>query len=1249
MKKATTILILIMTLLIIPFGCISVYADEQDRPENLSVAEEDGQPVIGYSAGKGYYVKLTWESPSSWGGDEQYYELHYRAENDNVFQLYGTAIERNINEIEMTNLNPGTVYYAHIHASHEHSSLDGGQPVSKDESQSEEIRFMTDLSISVEPGEDGTLEIKWNNVQYNSASVSYDVYISESASFAETSPFHVTSEEIGTGKAVQIEGDKLAYNASDLKTGTVYYVKIITTIDDDAVTCLPSSVPESGYTNITTDINRISSEWWVLEWEALTNTDLSENEGVLYKIYRCVDGDLEKEIAATKDTSIQVKVTDDNTYFIIKVDIVSQIGNTLSVGSEKIYAKESEIISAPPIPVVLENSSEQHTEIGSNNITLLWEAPYTLSDELDTAISYDIWLLDKAEDIDDDDITPDVKDFTPKLANYVYELIGSNNGTRIIGYKYDFTGLNPNTVYYLKMKAKKTYTIDEQQQILSSEATLKAFVTLTDGAIDQPTVPSVPPFKVKTQTVNGKTVEVTTKNSVTLQWENQWYEVWDDTDSNWEYLADEDVDDVAVTGEVYRLISYDPDILFSVGYEVYSEDFDYSRLLETTASMPMQFKNIPNSTTSTTVEFTATDLLPNTPYIMWMRAYRSDSLKSNLSDPIVVITRPDYETPLYKPSVPNFTSIYEGDTYADFKWDMLDGYYYIIKYGTEDDILKASKTITLSPSNLESLTKYTVESLLPNTDYYFWIQAKVVDDESNTEESNWSDSYNVETTAYTPPDVPVGFGIKSIDEPIGTKFIYFDWILVDGLEYTIQIAKKEDFSDAVSYAAGVVSEYKVEGLSPNTRYYARLYAYDSDKDVKSDYTSTVSAKTLKSNDEYDTGVDTETSAGEVPKPELDDDDIAVLDVEPEKTDMFIEEIFNTQSNEFIVDFAGLNPNESSKTKHPEGVEISKTRISPRILTALEQRKMNLILDNGPAVLILKSGIMQNQILKQQFNNNPDAIVEIVLEKKASSSYKSTGGTYVSQIWKTSVNLETTGGKIPFYSLSGFKIKIPYYDSKWFDKTTMSGCIYDSANLKWVSTETTSAFDTIYSEGAVYSIIPGSSDFAVMKISGGKFSDISGSSYATEIKAITDKYNLKCFGTGLFEPSKTVVKSETVKILLDILNYNYDEDYLAPAKKAGITTNISMADPTEAATKEEAAAMIVRVYELVTGNKATSDISLTKYYDGKTVDKNLSAKVAFAVENKIIDSSGGYIRPKDSFTRGQMMVMIKNMLEKAGVL
>ena len=54
---------------------------------------------------------------------------------------------------------------------------------------------------------------------------------------------------------------------------------------------------------------------------------------------------------------------------------------------------------------------------------------------------------------------------------------------------------------------------------------------------------------------------------------------------------------------------------------------------------------------------------------------------------------------------------------------------------------------------------------------------------------------------------------------------------------------------------GEVSEYTVEGLLSNHRYYARLYAYDREKGLRSEPTYSVTVRTKSSSEDYDSGQD----------------------------------------------------------------------------------------------------------------------------------------------------------------------------------------------------------------------------------------------------------------------------------------------------------------------------------------------------------------------------------------------------------
>ncbi len=1242
MKKLAITLIFNMLIQFVPWGGVQVFADEQEPPLQLSIDQDDGKPIIAYSPDKGNYVRLKWNAPA-WSGDTQYYQLYY-AEDGNAFEKYGSDIALTQTSIDLEQLKSGTVYHVYIKAIHEHYD-ENGNFLSEDESvNSNEVVFLTNIEVTTKPGGTDMLEIEWTDAIYKGRRLNYQLFISESKSFSETPPLYIRDINIGPTNTVKPVEGKLVYKATDLKAGTIYYAKIQPIISDDSVIYQEETKIVSGFTYILAKISKISSDWWKLEWNPITNTNLGQNEEIMYKIKRCLEGDLEKEISATKDVQMFIKVVGTNTYYRIQADVVTELEETVSVISSEIYAHETDVPSTPTVPEVMDQLSDEIMEVGPDSLKILWKVPVTIDGELDEDILYDIWMLTDPEDINNPAVLPAVSNLQVNPENYLYELVGNSKSDRVIGYKHTIDNLSPNKIYYLKMVAKKSYIVNENGSLINkdycSEPALKVIITLPDGSIEQPVTPAKPPLKVKTEVINSKTVQVVTPTTVTLEWKNQWYEVWRDVYSRWEYIPSEEVEQAAVQGEVYRFLSYDEDIKFSVGYEVYSDNFDFSRLEETLSPMPMQFNDIPNSTSSDTIDFEVTGLDPNTTYVMWIRAYRSNFLKSGLSDPLIITTKPEYEMPLAKPSIPVFNYKFEGDTYAEIGWNIVDNYNYSIKYSTVDDLNQAEGSIELTAEQLKYKTKYRVEGLTPNTVCYFWIKASVKDENGGTLEAEWSDSYIIKTTPYAPPEIPTGFGLKNIAEPIGKDFMYFEWVKATGLEYTLEIGKKDDFSDSVTYNVKDVSEYKVEKLDSNTRYYARLFAYDPKKELKSNYTASISARTKKSYEEYYSDADLDSAVIDFIKPGIDKDGLVSLDLTDKNVNVFIQQIYHDGNINYTADFSNLTTNSVLK---------SDTRISPRVLTALQQMKKTLTLDTGNAAIVVMPGIMDNRQIIEIYQKDSQSVVKIDFEKVSNTSNKPSGATLVSDIWRTTLVVETNGVSIPVRDLQNLiRIKIPYSTSTWYDKSTMSGYVYDEQKKSWTRVETTNKFDKINSKGFIYAELPGSSDFAIMKSVNIRFSDISGHKFEADIKSITDKYDLKSLGYGQFEPNKSLTKGEAVKILLDIMNYEYDNNYLDAAAKAKITLYINMEDTNGNVTRQEAASMIARVYELLAGKKAESSISLSGYSDANLIDANLLPRMRYAVEKGIIGAnSSGLIRPSGSVTRAEMMVMLKKMLVNAG--
>lgn len=1233
-KRISIIMSLLLIFQLFPFGAFEVSADPPNIETVLSIdSAPDGTPLISYSSAKGSYVSLSWNQPA--GVESVQYAVYY-CRSGQAFEEYAQIMDETDTHIELQQLNPGTVYQAYVKTRYVYQETDGTYVPA--ETDSNKVTFMTNLEVKVTPAGTDTIEIQWTDITYNQNNVSYAVYISESFLFAKTPVLDVTKDNIGTDKPVKRPGNgMLLYNASGLKAGTVYYVKIKPMLNDGKVTYLEESEIVCGYTSIIASMTKMSSSWWKLEWNPVTNSNLAYNYEVLYKVMRSVDGDLEKEISATKDSHVFVKLVGDNTYYRIKADVTTQRGEEVEVDSEKLYPIEGDIPANPAVPEIKDQLSGQVMEAGPTTLKILWKAPVTTNGQVDLDLSYDIWMLDNPQDINSDEVSPMVENLKVSPENYVYEMIGGVPGNNIVGFKYTLRDLNPETVYYLKMVAKKSYTVKENDGLVSkeffSEPALKVIITPAEGSIDQPVVLAKPPLKVKTQMINGSEEQVVTPTSVILQWDNQWHEVWKDIYSSWEYLPEADISQAVVQGDVYRKVSYDRDIKFSVGYEVYTSSFDFSRLQETLVPMPMQFSDISNISSPGTIEFEVTGLSPNTTYVIWVRAYRSDLLKSGLSDPLIVTTKPDYQMPTEQPAVPKVNYSYAEDTYIDIGWNILDNYYYSIRYATVDNVEQGT-TIELTPEQLKHKTKYRVEGLAADTVYYFWVSAKIMKSEESLT-SDWSDVCIIRTKPYTPPDVPTGFGLKNITNPIGKDYVFFEWVNLDGLEYTLELAKKDDYSDAVPYELKSVGEYKAEGLTANTTYYARLYAYDPEKELKSGYAK-LTVKTQKSNDEYNSGIDDDTANSEEVKAVKDSSGIGQLDASGIRAEKLIQQIVEGSGDYYTANFGVLSSDDIYK---------SDVKITPRVLAALGQTKKTFIIDNGKAALMLLPNLIEDDGIKKILQENPNCTLEIVFEKKTSTSDYTISSTLKSDIWKTTITKYANGSKdIIKTENTSIKIRLPYSKETDFDKSTMSGCIYDETQKTWPKVNTENNYDSINQKGYIYSDIPGSSDFAVMNASNGRFTDIKYHWAKAYIEAVANKYDLKSLGNNRFEPDRNVTRGEAVKIMLDIMGYKYDDNYLDAAGKSGITSGISINNEDDNALREEAASMITRVYELMKGQKVSSNISLARFADASRINSALLPRVKFAVEKGILSGSGNYLNPKNSMTRAELMVMIKTMLD-----
>ncbi|MEN8907599.1 MAG: S-layer homology domain-containing protein [Clostridiales bacterium] len=1283
-KRLSIISLIIVFILNIMYSANAIALDIpiQSEPEGLKIKDGDS---IGFNQSDLYYFDIVWNDlkmPSDFDNiTSQYVNIYYKETDSGIIQIKNEiSAEDKIKRINK--LKSGTIY--DVTAKAHYKYIENGNTKSSELSdESNNVKVMTDIDFSVTALESNKLKITWDDVFNGNERIDYDIYISEEAGFENVKPIEIKKEDIG-GETVKIsENDgKLEYIHSTKNFGKVYYVKILPSSGENSFEYNSNVEKDITNTYILTQTERVSNTdigvIWKVSWSSvlsgLTDSSLSVN----YEILKGNDNDSNLPIyfAETKDTSFYLVVSEEEspeTYYIIKAYITKDGENIYSdvdIESKEVYLKEAEIVLTPRVPVIVDDFKEIDTneiiidydeELSSNSASILWESVKDDYGEIDNDITYDIYLYTNPNDLKYRNENPSYQkykienDFVPIEENYIYD------DARIVGYKYVIESLSPNSTYYFEIIAKKSFTINSldgaKLENYSSDSAYKIIITPLDNNIDKPKSINAPPIGIKRESYpDGK--YLIEKDSVMLSVKNKWYEKYDITKEKWNYFkTDKDyvnevvnvIPDGGVNNKDYREI----DIQSDYSINIICKEFEDGLIIEDVLSEFKDIRNInritdPNIIKIEDVSLDANDanelasnnidnikhnvdvkienLESNKKYIILMWLYNTRLGEwSEASDSIVITTVADEVNNSEMPIIPKFSKTIPGDLFVDLAWDISEGYKYILKFGTEEDINNVSNTIFLDYEELKDNRYYRIEDLEDDTKYYFWLQSI----NGNTK-SSWSDSFPLKTLSFNSLFQPVNFGIKSEDGSITKNKIAYEWWQTENLVYTLEIADNANYYNKKEFTEINDNTYDVTDLSPNKMYYARLYAIDKERNIMSKPTNDIIIKTSRSNDEYDSDY-SNLITDQLYLETVNDLDYS-LNLDSIYVDKLIDEISNDDELNFTI------PLDIAVDK----VNNLKFTFSGKILGVLSDKGEKLILESDLLTMVINPGIFVSKNDKSKWNNkyiinlskiHKDLVVEnrnlinIVSDIMNIETYEKEIGRMEKEIFSF---------KYPI------KIMYPYKEENFYKYGKTHGLQIGETN-NWEIKNTNHNYNSDEKTGVIKFDINNPGIFAIGDINYGlKFNDIADSRFYDDIKKVSNNYDFKSVNDDEFRPNDKILIKESIKLLFDIMKVPYEDDYMEIARTSGIIDGSENLE--DYCSKEKSIVLIVNALQIIKKEKYQGKYENIEYTDIKSVNSKYLSKVLFAINKNIIYKNGDKLYPKEFITRGEFLYMISKMLE-----
>jgi hypothetical protein len=530
--------------------------------------------------------------------------------------------------------------------------------------------------------------------------------------------------------------------------------------------------------------------------------------------------------------------------------------------------------------------------------------------------------------------------------------------------------------------------------------------------------------------------------------------------------------------------------------------------------------------------------------------------------------------------VPDFTFPFIGDTYVDMLWDKEPDCRYSIQYARTDSF-GGQGVVTLSTSTRQiaetGVDFYRVTGLSPDTLYYFRIQAEITSPATGAVlQSEWSDSKPARTMPPLPPATPAGFGIKPVAGAVAKNSIFYEWLRTDGLQYILEYAQSAQMAGSRELNVGAAAERNLAGLLSNRLYYARLYAFDPATGLRSEPTYVVGARTLRSDDDYDSNADTAvTLTGDaVKKDAYAIDGVWHIKILGTDADRLCERILTDKALDYAIDM-------SSPPRYTRVISLT---AEGKLFESLGNMLECLELRLADKRFVIRPKMLSPELAGGAARRLAPCRYEILISLEGNENYKKPSG-YTSKTGVSGFDVNVLDGASARLPIERFakplRVVVPFTGAGWY-RSGETGGIYSNEEGAWERLDAKVAFDPDTRKGTLTFERAAPGNFMAADVAArGVFSDARG-----KYGAYVDKLGALGFadvaaGTP-FRAGDAVTPAEAVEMLYRTMGYagggNMDS-----AVKAGFVESRDQAGLK----LEEALAMAARAYEVKTGIKAAA--------------------------------------------------------------